>query len=126
MKRWIKVNTFAQATNNNSPLIWEPFGSGNTSQPTTFYDNNFFITDNCDNTKKVRFEGNSISANTTRILKFPDFNTTLMGNDSSQIITNKIIDSSTNVQLWTGVDWSGCSRDTVITLLIFKQLRKLK
>lgn len=95
MKRWIKVNTFAPASVNNQPIIWEPFGAG-ADQPSTFLDNSFFISDNSDTTKRVRFEANAISTATTRIITVPNYNMTLTGTSSTQTLTNKTIDSTTN------------------------------
>ena len=43
-----------------------------------------------DPTKKLRLSLVNLTTSTTRILTIPDFNTTLVGSDNVQTITNKI------------------------------------
>jgi len=50
-----------------------------------------YIIDNIDNTKKVQFELSGISTSTTRVLTVPNVNTTLVGTDATQTLTNKTL-----------------------------------
>jgi len=56
----------------------------------------FTVIDNVDNTKKAQFDTSTVTAGNTRILSVPDSNTTLLGTDASQSVTNKTIDPSQN------------------------------
>lgn len=58
-------------------------------------DSTTFIIDNLDNTKKMQFQASSISTGTTRTLTIPDANTTIVGTDVAQILTNKDFDGGT-------------------------------
>jgi len=62
----------------------------------TLTDNTFYIQDNLDNSKKLQFQLSDITTSTTRTLTIPNFSTTLVGDDSTQILTNKTLDSITN------------------------------
>lgn len=66
-----------------------------------------FIVDDGDNTKKLQFQASGISTGTTRTLTAPDANTTIVGTDTTQTLTNKTISGAsntiTNVSLTTGV-----------------------
>ena len=59
----------------------------------TYADNVFTIQDNVDNTKQLRFEASSISAGTTRTLTAPNANTTIVGTDATQTLSNKTLTS---------------------------------
>lgn len=59
-------------------------------------DNAFTIQDNADNTKQLQFQASNITTGTTRTLTSPDANTTLVGTDATQTLTNKNIDSDNN------------------------------
>ena len=50
------------------------------------------IVDNADTSKKVQFEASGITTATTRTLTLPNANTTLVGTDATQTLTNKTID----------------------------------
>jgi hypothetical protein len=62
----------------------------------TFTDLYTFFQDNIDNTKKMQFQLSNISSNTTRTFNFPNTDTTLVGINSSQTLTNKTINGSSN------------------------------
>jgi len=62
----------------------------------TFTDNVTFFQDNTDNTKKLQLELSGITTSTTRTLTVPDTNTTLVGHNSTQTLTNKSIDADNN------------------------------
>ena len=62
----------------------------------TFNDSTTIFQDNSDNTKQLQFQLASITTSTTRTLTIPDANTTIVGIDVSQILTNKSIDSDNN------------------------------
>ena len=61
-----------------------------------FNDNSVFFQNNLDTSKKFRFDMSNISTNTTCIIAIPDISTTLVGTNTIQTITNKIINSDTN------------------------------
>ena len=62
----------------------------------TIPDNILFIKDDTDGTKKLQLQLSSISAGTTRILTVPDANTTIVGTNATQTLTNKTLTDSTN------------------------------
>jgi len=55
------------------------------------YDDQFFISDSTDTTKKIRFELNGITTGTTRVVTFPNTNLTVVGTTNAQTITNKTL-----------------------------------
>lgn len=55
----------------------------------TVTDSSFTIQDNLDNTKKAQFQASGISTATTRTYTFPDADTTLVGTDATQTLSNK-------------------------------------
>lgn len=55
----------------------------------TVQDLNLTIQDNADNTKQVKFEASGVSTATTRTLTVPDANTTIVGTDATQTLSNK-------------------------------------
>jgi hypothetical protein len=59
-------------------------------------DNNLTITDNVDFSKKFNFDATNIPTGTTKTLGVPNDSTTLVGEDTSQTITNKTIDADNN------------------------------
>lgn len=59
-------------------------------------DSNFTLEDNADATKRARFELSGIAAGTLRTYSVPDANTTLVGTDVAQVLTNKTIDGDAN------------------------------
>lgn len=63
----------------------------------TLIDNSTIFQDETESTKKMQFQVSTITAGQTRILSVPDANTTIVGTDVTQTLTNKTIDSATNV-----------------------------
>lgn len=61
----------------------------------TVTDSSFTIQDNADTSKKAQFEASGITTATTRTLTLPNANTTLLGTDATQVVTNKDIDGGT-------------------------------
>lgn len=59
-------------------------------------DNQFTVLDNADNTKAFQFDAAGISTATTRTFTMPDANTTLVGIDVAQTLTNKTISGLSN------------------------------
>ena len=59
-------------------------------------DNATNFQNNVDNTKKLKLSVANVSSSTTRTLLAPDANTTILGTDSSQTITNKNINAEYN------------------------------
>ena len=60
-------------------------------------DSTFQIVDNVDPTKSFQFEASNISAGFNRVYAMPNEDTTLVGTDATQTITNKTIDGANNV-----------------------------
>lgn len=60
-----------------------------------FADNQDILKDNSDNTKLLRFELSGITTGTTRTLTVPDANTTIVGTDVTQTLTNKTLATPT-------------------------------
>lgn len=75
------------------------FNSGKSSKILTnvsLIDDFTFIIDDADHSKRVKFEVGDISPNTTRTITVPNANFTLIGQDTSDTLTNKNITGSTN------------------------------
>lgn len=62
----------------------------------TFLDNLLTLQDNVDNTKQAQFQLSGITTATTRTYTMPDANTTLVGTDAAQTLTNKTITIADN------------------------------
>lgn len=61
----------------------------------TFIDNVTTFQDNGDNTKKLQFQLSGITTATTRTLTAPDADTTIVGTDATQTLTNKTLTAPT-------------------------------
>jgi hypothetical protein len=59
-------------------------------------DANTTFKDDVDNTKQMKFELSGVTTATTRTLTVPDADTTLVGTDATQTVTNKSIDADNN------------------------------
>lgn len=57
----------------------------------TFTDSAFTIQDNSDTTKKFQFQASGISASTTRTYTVPNANTTIVGQDTTDTLSNKTL-----------------------------------
>lgn len=76
----------------NKTLTNPTINGATISTPTlTVDDNSFTVRDNVDNTKQVKFEVSSVSTATTRTLTAPDADTTIVGTDATQTLTNKTL-----------------------------------
>lgn len=62
-------------------------------------DINLTIQDDGDTTKRAQFQANGITTATTRTFTFPDANTTLVGTDATQTLSNKTIGNTNTVTL---------------------------
>lgn len=61
----------------------------------TIRDDRLTLQDNADTTKQLQFQLSGITTATTRTLTVPDANTTLVGTDATQTLTNKTLTSPT-------------------------------
>lgn len=59
-------------------------------------DNAFTFQDDADNTRKFQFQASGVTAGATRVYTVPDANTTLVGTDVTQTLTNKTISGASN------------------------------
>lgn len=59
----------------------------------TVLDSGFTVQDNVDPTKQLQFQVSGVTTGTTRTLTIPDANTTLVGTDATQTLTNKTFTS---------------------------------
>lgn len=70
-------------------------------------DSNFEIWDDADNSRRFRFDATNVPTSTTVTFGVPNADTTLVGTNTSQTLTNKIISGASNtisnVSLTTGV-----------------------
>lgn len=62
----------------------------------TFTDSSTLFQDDVDNSKKLQFQLSAITTGNTRILTVPDTNTTIVGTDAIQSLTNKTINTNTS------------------------------
>jgi hypothetical protein len=60
-------------------------------------DSNFTVQDNSDATKQLRFEVSGITTATTRTLTVPNANTTIVGTDVAQTLSNKTFTATSNI-----------------------------
>ncbi len=73
----------------------------------TVNDASLTIQDNSDTSKKLQFQVSGVSASTTRTLTVPDANTTIVGTDATQTLTNKTLTTpvvTVNDDEWTMQD----------------------
>lgn len=83
----------------NTPTITSPVMSGGTvtlNNATTLDIKDTLLTlqDDGDATKQVRFQLSPVTTATVRTLTVPDANTTIVGTDATQTLTNKTLDNS--------------------------------
>lgn len=90
------------------------------------FNNNVFINDQTDTTKKLRFNMSGITTATTRILTIPNASTTIVGTDFAQTLTNKGL-TNASVFMVDGTDntkrigFQSSGNTTAITLTIASQ-----
>jgi hypothetical protein len=83
--------------------------------PLDAVDNNFAIRDNADATRKFRFEVSTVTPGQTRVLTVPDANTTIVGTDTTQTLTNKTLTLPVIAQISnTGTLTLPTSNDTLV------------
>lgn len=58
------------------------------------FDSEFTLYDNTDSTKKLQFQLSGITTGTTRTITVPDADTTMVGTDTTQTLTNKTLASA--------------------------------
>lgn len=98
------VGTDTTQTLSNKTLSASNIDNSNTA---ALKDNSFTLQDDGDTTKQLVFQLSGITTSTTRTLTAPDANTTIVGTDATQTLSNKTISGAsntiTNVSLTTGV-----------------------
>ena len=85
-----------------------------TNKTITIDDANFTIQDDGDTSKKAQFQASGITTATTRTLTIPDADTTIVGTDATQTLTNKTI-SAGNINS-ADIDGQTASNTSRITL----------
>lgn len=68
----------------------------------TVKDASFTVVDDGDTTKQLKFQASGITTSTTRTLTAPDANTTIVGTDATQTLTNKTLSGNTAATLISG------------------------
>jgi len=68
----------------------------------TIQDSNLTIQDNVDTTKQLKIQASGITTGTTRTLTAPDADTTIVGTDTTQTLTNKTLSGNTASSLVNG------------------------
>ncbi len=82
----------------------------------TLTDNTTYFQDDLDNTKKLQLQLSGITTATTRTLTILDANTTIVGIDTTQTLTNKTINTASNtITIATSDITSGTMADARIT-----------
>lgn len=101
--------TFATAPATNSYFVTVFAEGAVTTNPAngSFLDTAFVIKDDGDTTKQFNFNAAGITTGTVRTLTVPDANTTLVGTDTTQTLTNKDLSSATNTLPTSVVTTSG-------------------
>lgn len=87
------------ATINNGGILTLPTGPNNilsadsidTITNKKITDSNCYVVNNLDSTKLVRFDLNGLTTSTTRVVTVPDTDLTLVGVDTTQVLTNKTL-----------------------------------
>lgn len=74
---------------------WYAAKIASSNSPVTVKDSLFTIQDNSDTTKQVQFQASGVTTATTRTLTVPDANTTIVGTDATQTLSNKTLASTT-------------------------------
>lgn len=92
----------------------------------TSFNNNVFINDQTDNTKKLRFNMSDITTANTRVLTIPDASTTIVGTDVSQTLTNKALNNTNvfhvdNADNTKRIGFQSSGNTTAITLTVASQ-----
>jgi hypothetical protein len=104
-----------------SPVITNKSSTGTDSGVETlnnksFVDNTTYIVDDSDATKKIKFQASGITTGNTRTLTSPDANTTIVGTDVAQTLTNKTISTGSALDANAGDNFTyyGMARQAII------------
>ncbi len=84
------VDNTSDATKNAASVTLTNHTLDNTNT-VTLKDTLFTIQDDGDTSKQMKFQASGISASTTRTLTIPDANTTIVGTDATQTLSNKTL-----------------------------------
>lgn len=109
-KKLSQESALTKSTVDSSDLVYVADISASTTKKMTYgemmspQDNNFRIAGSADNTKLVAFEVDGLTTATTRTLTVPDANTTIVGTDTAQTLSNKTL---TAPQIDMGGDATG-------------------
>ncbi len=97
----------------NWSIVAEFASSSSSGQTIIVADDKFTIFDDADPTKQMQFQVASVTTGQTRVYSVPDANTTLVGTDVTQTLTNKTL-GSTNVL--TGATAASFTNTGTVTL----------
>lgn len=86
-----------------------------TATSASVQDSTFSIYDNADVTKIAKFESSGITTGTTRTFTFPNANTTLLGHDTTAILTGKSFDADGSGNSITNIEDADIKAGAAIT-----------
>lgn len=82
-----------------------------TGGTSSFEDDTFEVVDNLDNTKKMALQVSGVTTGTTRTLTVPNADTTIVGTDATQTLSNKSIDLANNTVTGTTAQFNTALSD---------------
>jgi hypothetical protein len=91
--QWTVISEFNALSGSGSSTVLTKTNTVTAITNKTFSDSTTVVADNSDSTKKVQLEVSGVTTATTRTLTVPDADTTIVGTDATQTLTNKTIDA---------------------------------
>lgn len=121
----ISVSTTRTVTFPDADILLMGPNTTNTLTNKSLVDTTSYFVNNGDNTKKLQFDLSGLSTSTTRTVTIPNANTTLVGTDVSQILTNKTLTTNStyfqdNADNTKKIQWdlTGLTTATTRTIII--------